>query len=67
MLLVVFLYRERGKGRDRGREKGREWSNIGVTKFLLQGTYFTPWVVYNQKTKMFVAWFNAYLGILYIF
>jgi len=24
------------------------------------GTYFTPFVVYNSKTNMFVAWFNAY-------
>lgn len=26
----------------------------------LRGTYFTPWVVYNQRTQQFVAWFNAY-------
>jgi len=26
------------------------------------GTYFTPWVIFNQQTQMFVAWFNAYLN-----
>jgi hypothetical protein len=24
------------------------------------GTYFTPFVVFNQKTQMFVAWWNSY-------
>jgi len=24
------------------------------------GSYFTPWVVFNERTKMFVAWFNSY-------
>ena len=25
------------------------------------GTFFTPWAVYNAKTSTFVLWFNAYL------
>jgi hypothetical protein len=26
------------------------------------GTFFTPWAVFNERTQLFVLWFNAYLG-----
>jgi len=39
------------------------WTNHG---FALNnaptGTYYTPFMIYNEKTQNFVIWFNAYLG-----
>ncbi len=37
------------------------WTNEGpMLVDAPNGTYFTPFVIFNEKTQMFVAWFNAY-------
>jgi len=41
------------------------WSNRGLAftnwSTYPYGTFFTPWVIFNERTQMFVMWFNAYL------
>jgi hypothetical protein len=37
------------------------WVNRGyMIEGVYNGTMYTPWVVYNERLKLFVAWFNFY-------
>jgi hypothetical protein len=39
------------------------WTDQGfIFQDAPEGTYYTPFAVFNQKTNMFVIWFNAYVG-----
>jgi len=42
------------------------WTNHGLAftnwSTFPYGTFFTPWVVFNERTQKFVLWFNAYLN-----